>query len=147
MSDKIISKVYAREIIDCRGWPTVQADVWVNGQLMGRADVQAGRSTGSKEAHVLSDGDKNRYRSLGVLKAVENVNKEIGPLLTGMEVTDQRKIDMPVRGERTSKHNRLLQIEEELGSTAIYAGRNFARPAFRKVLLPSVLIRKIDGLH
>lgn len=83
MSDKIISKVYAREIIDCRGWPTVQADVWVNGQLMGRADVQAGRSTGSKEAHVLIDGDKNRYRGLGVLKAVENVNKEIGPLLTG----------------------------------------------------------------
>jgi len=94
VNDKIISKVCAREIIDCRGWPTVQADVWVDGRLMGRADVPAGRSTGSKEAQVLFDGDKKRYHGLGVLKAVENVNKEIGPLLTGMVVTDQRKIDM-----------------------------------------------------
>jgi enolase len=94
MSIKKISKVCAREIIDCRGWPTVQADVWVDGCLMGRADVPSGRSTGSHEAHVLLDGDESRYRGLGVLTAIANINEIISPALEGMEVTDQRKIDL-----------------------------------------------------
>jgi len=94
MSSFKITNIHAREIIDCRGWPTVQADVWVDGRLMGRADVASGRSTGSHEAHVLLDGDPDRYRGLGVLKAVENVNKVIGPELAGWEVTEQRKIDL-----------------------------------------------------
>ena len=93
MSKFQISSIKAREIIDCRGWPTVQADVWVDGRLMGRADVPSGRSTGSHEAHELRDGDENRYRGLGVEKAVENVNDVIGPTLNGWDVTDQRKID------------------------------------------------------
>jgi enolase len=97
MSSFKITKICAREIIDCRGWPTVQADVWVDGQLMGRADVPSGRSTGSHEAHVLLDGDAGRYRGLGVLKAVENVNKRIGAELTGWEVTEQRKIDIAMK--------------------------------------------------
>ena len=84
-----ISKIQAREIIDCRGWTTVQADVWVNGRLIGRADVASGRSTGTHEAFVLHDGDQSRYRGLGVLKAVENVNKVIGPQLEGWDVTGQ----------------------------------------------------------
>lgn len=71
----------------------MQADVWVDGRLMGRADVPSGRSTGSHEAHELRDGDENRYRGLGVEKAVENVNDVIGPTLNGWDVTDQRKID------------------------------------------------------
>ena len=94
MSSLKITNIHAREIIDCRGWPTVQADVWVDGRLMGRADVASGRSTGSHEAHVLLDGDTGRYRGLGVLRAVENVNKVIGPQLTGWDVTEQRKIDL-----------------------------------------------------
>lgn len=94
MSAKQITKICAREIIDCRGWPTVQADVWVDGRLMGRADVPAGRSTGSHEAHVLLDGDSRRYRGLGVLQAVANVNEVLSPALKGMVVTDQRKIDL-----------------------------------------------------
>jgi len=94
MSNFQISKIMAREIIDCRGWPTVQADVWVNGRMMGRADVPSGRSTGSHEAHELRDGDYLRYRGLGVLKAVDNVNKVIAPALIGYDVRDQRKIDM-----------------------------------------------------
>ena len=61
-----ISDIKARQIIDCRGWPTVQADVWVDGRLMGRADVPAGRSTGSHEAHELRDGDERWYSGLGV---------------------------------------------------------------------------------
>jgi enolase len=94
MSATDITKITAREIIDCRGWPTVQADVWVDGRLMGRADVPAGRSTGSNEAHVLLDGDAKRYRGLGVLKAVANVKEVIAPALLGRTVTDQRAIDL-----------------------------------------------------
>jgi enolase len=89
-----ISHIAAREIIDCRGWPTLQADVWVEGVLSGRADVPAGRSTGSYEAHDLRDGDPNRYNGLGVLKAVENVNTVISDVLRGMDIREQRKIDM-----------------------------------------------------
>jgi len=92
-----ITNIHAREIIDCRGWPTVQADVWVDGQLRGRADVASGRSTGSHEAHVLLDGDSSRYRGLGVLKAVDNVNNVIGPELIGWDVTEQRKIDLAMK--------------------------------------------------
>lgn len=92
-----ITNIHAREIIDCRGWPTVQADVWVDGQLRGRADVASGRSTGSHEAHVLLDGDPSRYRGLGVLKAVDNVNNVIGPELIGWDVTEQRKIDLAMK--------------------------------------------------
>ncbi len=97
MSKFSISKITAREIIDCRGWPTVQADVWVDGKLMGRADVPAGRSTGAHEAHELRDGDAKRYKGLGVLKAVENVKKVIQPALAGMDVIEQRKIDMAMK--------------------------------------------------
>jgi enolase len=75
----------------------VQADVWIDGKLLGRADVPSGRSTGGSEAYVLRDGDKNRYRGLGVLKSVENVNKKIEPALIGMDVTEQRKIDMAMK--------------------------------------------------
>lgn len=94
MSANEITHITAREIIDCRGWPTVQADVWVDGRLAGRADVPAGRSTGSNEAYVLLDGDPGRYRGLGVRKAVRNVRETIAPKLLGMPVTDQRKIDL-----------------------------------------------------
>lgn len=93
MSSFKISGVRAREIIDCRGFPTVQVDVCVDGRLMGRADVPSGRSTGSHEARELRDGDKHRYRGLGVEKAVANVNDVIGPALNGWDVADQTKID------------------------------------------------------
>ncbi len=113
MSSFKVSKIHAREIIDCRGWPTVQADVWVDGRLMGRADVPAGRSTGSHEAHVLLDGDQGRYLGRGVLKAVENVNNVIGPELTGWDVTEQRKIDMAmIKMDGTAN-------KSELGANAI----------------------------
>lgn len=97
MGNATITKLCAREIIDCRGWPTLQADVWVDDRLMGRADVPSGRSTGSHEAHVLLDGDEDRYRGFGVLKAISNVNDAIGPVLEGWNVTEQRKIDMTMK--------------------------------------------------
>jgi len=108
MSKGRISKVIAREIIDCRGWPTIQADVWVNGELKGRADVPAGRSTGTHEAHELRDGDQRRYKGLGVLKAVKNVKSEINQALNGIDVTEQRKIDMTMKQlDGTPDKNRL----------------------------------------
>ncbi len=93
MSKFRISGIRAREIIDCRGMPTVQADVSLDNRLMGRADVPAGRSTGSHEAHELRDEDPSRYQGLGVLKAVANINDVIAPALQGADITDQRSID------------------------------------------------------
>lgn len=92
MSKFTITKVIAREIIDCRWNPTVQVDVWVNGELAGSGNVPSGRSTGSNEAMELRDGEK-RYGGNGVTKAVNNVNEIIAPALIGMDVTQQRKID------------------------------------------------------
>lgn len=93
MSANKITDIRAREIIDCRGWPTVQVDVYVNDKLLGRADVPAGRSTGLHEAFVLTDGDPKRYRGLGVRKAVANVMGPIREILLGSDVTEQGKID------------------------------------------------------
>jgi enolase len=87
-----ISDIKAREIIDCRGFPTVEVDVWVDGEMSGRADVPAGRSTGKREAAELRDGGK-RWGGQGTLKAVENVNKVIKPALLGWDPRDQGGID------------------------------------------------------
>jgi enolase len=103
-----ITAVKAREIIDCRGFPTIQVDVWVDDRLMGRADVPAGRSTGSHEAHELRDGDRGRYQGLGVQKAVRNVTDILGPSLKGFEVTDQRRLDLTmIEMDGTSNKSRL----------------------------------------
>jgi enolase len=88
-----IKKVIGREIIDSRGNPTVEVDVILENGVLGRAAVPSGASTGEREALELRDGDKKRYLGKGVLKAVENVNKIIGPAVLGMEVTEQQKID------------------------------------------------------
>lgn len=90
---RFITSLKAREIVDCRGWPTIQVDVYVDDQLAGRADVPQGRSTGAYEAHVLLDGDAERYQGQGMLKAVANINGPIANSVIGLDVTDQRKID------------------------------------------------------
>ncbi|MCK4579819.1 MAG: phosphopyruvate hydratase, partial [Dehalococcoidia bacterium] len=82
----------AREIIDCRGTPTVEVDVWVDDVLRGRADVPSGRSVGSYEACELRDGE-SRHDGFGVLQAVGNVNEVIAPAVIGTDVTQQRKLD------------------------------------------------------
>jgi len=88
-----IKNITAREILDSRGNPTVEVDVILDNNIMGRAAVPSGASTGSKEAVELRDGDKKRYLGKGVLKAVENVNKVIGPELVGKNPEDQNAID------------------------------------------------------
>jgi len=88
-----IQDVHAREIIDSRGNPTLEADITLENGVMGRAMVPSGASTGELEALELRDGDKNRFGGKGVLKAVENVNTKIKEILVGMEVSNQAAID------------------------------------------------------
>lgn len=88
-----IVKVVGREIVDSRGNPTVEADVYLDDGSMGRAAVPSGASTGVREALELRDGDKARYLGKGVLQAVKNVNEILGPAIVGMDPTDQRAID------------------------------------------------------
>ena len=89
----LIQKVFAREILDSRGNPTVEVDVTLDCGVMGRAAVPSGASTGENEALELRDGDKGRYLGKGTLKAVANVNEKIAPAIEGMCVLDQREID------------------------------------------------------
>ena len=88
-----IIDVVAREILDSRGNPTVEVDIYLSTGDMGRASVPSGASTGQHEAVELRDGDAKRYRGKGTLKAVENVNKKIAPRLVGLDVLDQVGID------------------------------------------------------
>ncbi|MBA2871389.1 enolase [Anoxybacillus calidus] len=88
-----IIDVYAREVLDSRGNPTVEVEVYTESGAFGRALVPSGASTGEYEAVELRDGDKNRYLGKGVLKAVENVNEIIAPAIIGFDVTDQVGID------------------------------------------------------
>ncbi len=88
-----IISVYAREVIDSRGNPTVEVEVTTASGAFGRAMVPSGASTGEREALELRDGDKTRFGGKGVTKAVENVNTLIAPVVLGMDVTDQNGID------------------------------------------------------
>ncbi len=88
-----ITEIVARQVLDSRGNPTVEADVFTNEGMMGRAAVPSGASTGKHEAVELRDGDKKKYLGKGVLKAVSNVNDIIAEELYGLSITDQRAID------------------------------------------------------
>ena len=88
-----IDQIYAREILDSRGNPTVEVDVILEDGSFGRAAVPSGASTGVHEAVELRDGDKKRYLGKGVLKAVDNVNNIIAPAIEGMDALDQVAID------------------------------------------------------
>ena len=88
-----ITQVYAREVLDSRGNPTVEVEVYTDSGAFGRALVPSGASTGEYEAVELRDGDKDRYLGKGVEKAVENVNEVIAEEIIGFDVTDQIGID------------------------------------------------------
>ena len=92
MSSKI-TRVHARQVLDSRGNPTVEADVLLESGAFGRAAVPSGASTGEHEALELRDGDKSKYLGKGVLKAVGNVNSEIAKAVTGTDAADQRALD------------------------------------------------------
>ena len=88
-----IEQVFAREILDSRGNPTVEVEVCLEDGTIATADVPSGASTGMYEAVELRDGDKSRYNGKGVLQAVDNVNAKIGPAIIGYDATEQVAID------------------------------------------------------
>lgn len=111
----IITDVYAREVLDSRGNPTVEVEVRLESGVLGRAIVPSGASTGAYEAVELRDGDKSRYLGKGVLKAVENVNTIIAPEIIGYDALDQVEID-----------NKMIELDgtpnkATLGANAILA--------------------------
>lgn len=113
MGQTSIRKIFAREILDSRGNPTVQVDVRLENGALGRAAVPSGASTGEHEAWELRDGDKKRYGGKGVLKAVANVNGTIAATLKGWDAHDQGKID-----------NKMIELDgtpnkKNLGANAI----------------------------
>lgn len=110
-----IVDIIAREILDSRGNPTVEADVLLESGIIGRAAVPSGASTGTKEAVELRDGDKSRYLGKGVLQAVENVNTEIAEALVGLDVEEQSFIDSTLI-ELDGTENK-----ERLGANALLA--------------------------
>jgi len=93
-SGSTIDAIWAREILDSRGNPTVEVDVYLEDGSFGRAAVPSGASTGAFEAVELRDGDTGRYGGKGVLNAVDNVNETIAPELEGLDAADQRAIDL-----------------------------------------------------
>src|SRR5262249_44397132 len=88
-----IQSVHARQILDSRGNPTVEVEIALSSGITGRAAVPSGASTGENEAVELRDGDKKRYMGKGVLTAVQNVIKAIGPAVMGMDSRDQEAVD------------------------------------------------------
>ena len=89
----LIKYIHARQILDSRGNPTVEADVILESGHAGRAAVPSGASTGAGEALELRDGDNERYGGKGVLKAVWNINNKIADVLVGNDASDQKAID------------------------------------------------------
>ena len=134
-----ISVVHAREILDSRGNPTVEVDVFLEDGSFGRAAVPSGASTGEREAVELRDGDKNRFLGKGVRQAVDNVNEHISDSLLDLDVTDQATIDrMMIDLDGTEKKSRL-------GANAILAcSLACAHAAARASFLP--LFRYLGGV-
>src|SRR6185503_1933505 len=133
-----IAAITAREILDSRGNPTVEADVILDYGIMGRAAVPSGASTGEHEAVELRDGDSHRYGGKGVQNAVENVIDTIAPALVGLEITDQMAIDATMIELDDSPN------KSSLGANAILAvSMAAARAAAEAVEMP--LYRYLGG--
>ena len=110
-----IEHILAREILDSRGNPTVEAEVVLGDGEVGRAAVPSGASTGEHEAVELRDGDKKRYGGKGVLKAVRNVNEVIAPELEGFDALDQVELDQALIALDGTK------TKSKLGANALLA--------------------------
>jgi enolase len=135
-----IAAIHAREILDSRGNPTVEADVILDGGAMGRAAVPSGASTGEHEAVELRDGDKSHYLGKGVLNAVENIESVLAPELTGMDAGNQRLLDATmVSLDGTANKGRL-------GANAILAvSMAAARASAKAAKMP--LYRYLGGVN
>ena len=149
-----IVDIYAREILDSRGNPTVEVEVTLEDGSMGRAAVPSGASTGAHEAVELRDGDKSRYLGKGVLKAVAAVNDEIFPELLGLEAEDQRLIDHAMIELDGTPNKSRLGANAILGvsmATAKAAADAAGLPLYRYVgganahILPTPMMNIING--
>ena len=135
-----ISEIRGRQVLDSRGNPTVEAEVWLSGGAVGRAIVPSGASTGEHEAVELRDRDQNFFQGGGVLKAVENVNSEIADALANMDAAEQQTID-----------NKMIELDGtdnkgRLGANAILAvSMACARAAAEAFKMP--LYRYLGGLN
>ncbi len=135
-----IVSIHAREILDSRGNPTVEADVILDSGAKGRAAVPSGASTGEHEAVELRDGDKDHYLGKGVLHAVENVESILGPELTGMDASNQRLIDATMISIDGTEN------KSKLGANAILAvSMAVARASAEALKLP--LYRYLGGVN
>jgi enolase len=145
-----IVNILGREILDSRGNPTVEVDVYTESGAFGRAAVPSGASTGENEALELRDGDKKRYGGKGVLKAVDNVNEIIAPALIGMLALDQRGIDaklLELDGTKTKSNlgaNALLGVSLAVAKAAAdYLGL----PLYRYIGGPNAYVLPVPMMN
>jgi len=150
----LISDVFAREILDSRGNPTVEVEVILEDGCWGRAAVPSGASTGTHEALELRDRDENRYHGLGVLDAVNNVNTVIAPELVGMNVLNQREIDLLLIEMDGTPNKARLGANAILGvslAVARAASQHLGIPLYRYLggvnahILPVPLLNILNG--
>ncbi len=121
MSDSTIVTVAAREILDSRGNPTIEVDVILRDDSIGRAAVPSGASTGEHEAVELRDGDQSRYLGKGVHQAVDNVNNIIGNAIKGLDATQQETIDQNMIALDGTKNKSVLGANAILGTSIAVA--------------------------
>lgn len=148
-----ISKVTAREILDSRGNPTIEAEVFLEGGDIGRAAVPSGASTGTREAIELRDGVQNRYHGMGVQKAIRNVRRMISPALIGIDATNQREVDRELIDLDGTPNKSRLGANAILGVSlaAAHAAASYEeRPLYRYLqyracLLPVPFMNIING--
>lgn len=152
--DTAIESIHAREILDSRGRPTIEAEVYLANGIMGLAQVPSGASTGSFEAHELRDGDKGRYGGKGVLTAVKNVQEKIAPSLLKINALNQTSVDskmIEIDGSPNKSHlgaNAILAVSL---ATAKAAANSVGLPLYRYLggpqasLLPVPLMNVING--
>ncbi len=150
----LIAKIQAREILDSRGNPTIEVDVYTDGGHMGRAAVPSGASTGAHEAVELRDGDKKRYLGKGVQKAVDHVNETLNNELHGALVSEQAMIDRAMQGLDGTSNKRNLGANAILGvslAVAKAAASEAGLPLYRYVggsnacTLPVPMMNIVNG--
>ena len=145
-----ITEIMAREILDSRGNPTIEAEVHLEGGALGRAGVPSGASTGEHEAWELRDGDKTRYGGKGVLRAVANVNGPIASALKGWDAREQTKIDDKLIALDGSRNKRNLGANALLGvslATAHAAAMAAKIPLFRYLGGPNARVLPVPMMN
>lgn len=150
----IIDEIYAREVLDSRGNPTVEVEVYLEDGTMGRAIVPSGASTGDNEALELRDGDKSRYGGKGTLKAVHNINEIIAPEIIGLNALDQVEVDRTLLKLDGTPFKSNLGANALLGvSLAVaHAGANYlGLPLYQYIggvnakVLPTPMMNVVNG--